>query len=53
MIVNEPQCSFCLKLKSKVKALVQSPDKKYFICDECVISAKRIIKNTIEDDGAA
>jgi len=39
-IIKEPRCSFCHKLKSAVKVLVNAGNDKHFICDECVAKFK-------------
>jgi len=39
----DPKCSFCGKLKSKVKNMVQSK-RGQFICNECIIKCKQLIQ---------
>jgi len=37
----EPRYSFCLRPKSKTKALVANGSKDKFICDRCVTTLQR------------
>lgn len=38
-------CSFCGKGQDRIKVLVAGPD--VYICDECVVMASEIIKETL------
>ena len=49
---SDHQCSFCGKLQAQVKRLIAGPDRRVFICDECVSLCDQIIaEETAEQDG--
>ncbi len=41
------RCSFCHKSEDQVRKLIAGPDGAY-ICDECVVSARRSWKRNLE-----
>lgn len=45
----DPKCSFCGKLKSKAKAMIQSPTGK-FICNTCVAKCKTLIEESKDEN---
>ena len=47
---REHFCSFCGKPQRAAKKFIASPNGQSFICDECVVICKEIIK---EEDPAA
>jgi ATP-dependent Clp protease ATP-binding subunit ClpX len=48
MFKRQLRCSFCRKRESEVAKLVAGP--RVYICDQCVIRAKRIMESDLHDD---
>jgi ATP-dependent Clp protease ATP-binding subunit ClpX len=47
-----PACSFCLRPRNEVKALIPAPEDRAFICDRCLDAARAVVlKPTREAEG--
>ena len=47
-IGEEKNCTFCTKSRLAARQLIQSPDHRTYICDECVVEPRKL-KLTVEE----